>query len=128
MEFFDVIKTRQVICLFAPAAIENGGDEVEVVGMFSPPAGGEFPRIAETHEKAPPQYPAWDEEGETDEEVGAYCPGPRSFRLPFTSGQGPLTLRRMPSPARSGSAHKSGHVHAVLGGQLHQGLPGAVGQ
>lgn len=42
------------------------GDElrhkIEVLGTFPLPARGKFPRIAERHGKAPPQYGRWDEE------------------------------------------------------------------
>ena len=36
--------------------------EIEILGTFPALDGGTFPRIAESHGQAPPQYPAWDEE------------------------------------------------------------------
>ena len=36
--------------------------EIEILDTFPAPDGGTFPRIAESHGQAPPQYPVWDEE------------------------------------------------------------------
>ncbi|HWE64742.1 MAG TPA: plasmid pRiA4b ORF-3 family protein [Chloroflexota bacterium] len=34
--------------------------EIEVLDAFALPANGTFPRVAESHGKAPPQYPSWE--------------------------------------------------------------------
>lgn len=40
--------------------------DIEVLGIAPPSAEGQYPRIAETHGAAPPQYPVWDEDEDAD--------------------------------------------------------------
>jgi hypothetical protein len=43
--------------------------DVQVAGILPRPDMGDFPRIAERHGEAPPQYVNWDDEDELDEDV-----------------------------------------------------------